>query len=211
MIRRILLLLLLANLLACQSAYYATMEKVGVHKREILADRVQSAQEAQVDAQEQFKSALEQFASVVQYDGGDLLKLHDRLNDEYEDAKSSAAEVSDRIEAIESVAGALFDEWEDELEQYSNARLKAESARKLKDTRRQYGKLLKAMRRAEKTMQPVLVSFKDNVLYLKHNLNARAIGALKGELGSIRRDVDGIIREMNRAIEESSRFIETLK
>lgn len=32
---------------ACESAYYDALEKVGVHKREILIDRIEAAQEAQ--------------------------------------------------------------------------------------------------------------------------------------------------------------------
>lgn len=41
----------------CQSAYYSAMETVGVHKREIMVDRVEEATEAQQDAQQQFTSA----------------------------------------------------------------------------------------------------------------------------------------------------------
>ena len=43
----------------CGNPYYGAMEKVGVHKRDIMVDRVESARDAQQDAQEQFKSALE--------------------------------------------------------------------------------------------------------------------------------------------------------
>jgi hypothetical protein len=45
------------------------------------------------------------------------------------------------------------------------------------------------MRRAEQSIDPVLAALRDNVLYRKHNLNASAVGALKGELASIDRDV----------------------
>ena len=45
----------------CSSAYYGAMEKVGVHKRDIMVDRVEDARDSQAAAQEQFKSALEQF------------------------------------------------------------------------------------------------------------------------------------------------------
>ena len=165
-------------LTACQSAYYSAMEKVGVHKRDILSDRVEEAQQSQQDAQQQFKSALEQFSTLIKFDGGDLQRVYEATDSEYQACSKAAEDVSARINSIESVADALFDEWQDELDQYSNARLKQDSAKKLSDTKRQYSSLLKSMRKAEQSMQPVLSSLKDNTLYLKHNLNAKAIGAL---------------------------------
>lgn len=198
-------------LAACQSAYYSAMEKVGVHKRDILSDRVEEAQQSQQDAQQQFKSALEQFSTLIKFDGGDLQRVYEATDSEYQACSKAAEDVSARINSIESVADALFDEWQDELDQYSNARLKQDSAKKLADTKRQYSSLLKSMRKAEQSMQPVLSSLKDNTLYLKHNLNAKAIGALKGEFSSVQRDISRLIGDMNSAIKQSEQFLATLK
>lgn len=202
---------LFLSLTACQSAYYSAMEKVGVHKRDILVDRVEEAQQSQQEAQQQFKSALEQFSSLINFDGGDLQRIYEATDSEYQACSKAAEDVSARINSIENVAEALFDEWQDELEQYSNAKLKQDSARKLANTRKQYASLLKTMRRAEQSMQPVLASLKDNSLYLKHNLNAKAIGALQGEFDSIQRDINRLIKEMNQAIAQSEQFVATLK
>lgn len=202
---------LLMALAGCQSAYYGAMEKVGVHKRDIMVDRVESAQEAQTDAKEQFKSALAEFRSIVQIKDQDLAQRYDRLNDEYEDSKDAAKAVTDRIDAVEDVSEALFDEWEDEIELYSSANLKRQSATKLSQTRRQYSGLIRAMRSAEARMEPVLQAFQDQVLFLKHNLNARAIDSLQGELGSIETDVAQLIREMERSIAESEAFVSSLQ
>jgi hypothetical protein len=207
----LLLLPLFFSLSACQSAYYSAMEQVGVHKRDILADRVEDAQQSQKEAQQQFKSALEQFSSLIKFDGGDLQRMYEATDSEYQACNKAAEDVSNRINSIESVADALFDEWQDELEQYTNDKLKRDSARKLNATKRQYNSLLKTMRRAEKSMQPVLASLKDNTLYLKHNLNAKAIGALKGEFNSVQRDINRLIDEMNKAIAQSEQFVSTLK
>jgi SMC interacting uncharacterized protein involved in chromosome segregation len=202
---------LLLSLAGCQSAYYGAMEKVGVHKRDIMVNRVESAQEAQTDAKEQFESALAEFRSIVQIKDQDLAQRYDRLNDEYEDSKDAAKSVTDRIDAVEDVSEALFDEWEDEIELYSSANLKRQSATKLSQTRRQYQGLIRAMRSAEARMEPVLQAFQDQVLFLKHNLNARAIDSLQGELGSIETDVAQFIREMERSIAESEAFISNLQ
>lgn len=214
-IRSVLTVILLAGTLpllsACQSTYYSAMEQVGVHKRDILVDRVDNAKESQQDAQEQFASALEQYRAVISFNGGELEELYDRLNAEYEDSEAAAEEVSDRIEKVEDVAEALFAEWEEELNLYTSTSLRRQSERQLNETRSRYKSLIRAMKRAEARMQPVLSALQDNVLFLKHNLNARAIGALKGELDGIRQDVDLMIKEMTTAIQESDRFIADMK
>ena len=203
-------LTLIMLLSGCQSAYYAAWEKVGVEKRDILVDRVENAKESQEDAQEQFSSALEAFSAVVMFDGGELEDVYDKLSGQYEDSVAAAEEVSARIDKVESVAQALFDEWESELDKYQNASLKRDSAAKLRDTQRRYTVLIKAMRKAESKMPPVLNALQDNVLYLKHNLNASAIGALQNELSSVENNVAQLIRQMNAAIAESDAFIASM-
>jgi hypothetical protein len=194
----------------CSSAYYKTMEGFGVEKRDILVDRVEEARDAQDSASEQFASALDQFRSVVDFDGGDLEEIYDRLSREYERSAARAEEVSERIDSVEDVAGDLFGEWEDELEEYSRADMRRDSAALLKDTRNRYGQLMAARRRAERTMEPVLEAFQDQVLALKHNLNARAIGSLRNELDSIERDTAKLIAEMQKAIAEADAFIQSM-
>ena len=205
-------MMILAVLLAgCSSTYYGAMEKLGFEKREIMVDRVEDARDAQDEASEQFASALEQFRSVVNFDGGDLEELYDDLNDEYERSLSRAEAVSERIDEVESVAKALFKEWEKELGEYSRADMKRESQALLNDTRDRYAQMMAAMRRAENTMEPVLEAFQDQVLFLKHNLNARAIGSLRNELADIERDTDRLVREMQKAIAEADTFIQSMR
>jgi len=202
--------LLLLSLAGCSSTYYKTMEGLGFEKRDILVGRVEHARDAQDEASEQFASALEQFRSTVNYDGGDLEEIYDRLNTEFERSESDAAQVRDRIDSVEQVADDLFSEWNLELEEYSRADLRRESAALLKETRGRYNQLMVAMRRAESSMDPVLDAFRDQVLFLKHNLNARAIGSLRNELGSIERDTARLIEQMQKAIAEANAFIESM-
>jgi ElaB/YqjD/DUF883 family membrane-anchored ribosome-binding protein len=195
----------------CQKAYYSAMESVGYDKREILSDRVENARESQQEAKEQFASALERFKSVVAFEGGTLEEKYETLNSEYEDSEDRAADVTKRIDKVEDVAEALFTEWGEEIKQYSSDKLRSSSRSKLNATKKKYAVLIKAMRRAEGKMKPVLAAFKDQVLYLKHNLNAKAIAALEGELSSIRGDVDVLIKEMDKSIAEADAFIKTLE
>ena len=203
--------LMLLTLTACQSAYYQAAEQVGYHKREILVDRVVDARDAQVEAEQQFQSAQQQLLELIDFDGGDIQAAYEDLNDEFEAAEDAAADVGSRIDAIEHVADALFDEWTDELEEYSNARLNADSQRKLQQTQRRYAALIKTMRRSEQRMMPILVALKDNVLYLKHNLNAQAMAALRVEFDKIDSDIDLLISEMQKSIASSNEFIDSLQ
>ena len=211
MLIRALILVSALALTACDSIVINAMEKVGIPKRELLVDRIEDAQEAQQEGQEQFKSALEQFKEVINFDGGELEAMYNRLNDSYEDSVDAADNISNRIDKVDSVANALFDEWEDEIDQYSNQNLKRSSEQQLRETRSRYKRLLRAMRKAEQSIAPVLSTLKDNTLFLKHNLNARAIASLKGELGSVNQQVSSLIRNMEQAITESDNFIKALQ
>lgn len=209
--KRLLLMLVMGTVLGCSSAYYNTMEKLGVHKRDIMVDRVEDARDSQKAAEKQFASALEEFKSVVAVDGGNLESVYKKLNSEYEDSKSAAEDIRKRIEGIESVSKALFKEWEQELKQYSNKQLRSESQRKLKDTKNKYEQMIAAMRKTESRLDPVLQAMNDQVLYLKHNLNARAIQSLKQEVVKIDKDVDILLAAIRTSVAEADAFIQEMK
>lgn len=197
-------------LMGCSNTYYNAMEKLGFHKRDLLVDRVSDAKEAQKDGAQQFESALEQFKSVVNVEGGELEKIYDSLNRHYKDSLKSANDIRGRINDIESVAQALFNEWRDEIKLYSSASLRRDSEQKLKATKVKYTQLVKALEKSESLLQPVLDAMQDQVLYLKHNLNARAISSIKNEVPKIDRDVDKLITAMRNAMAEADVFIEGL-
>lgn len=199
-----------AALGGCKSVYYGTMEKFGYHKRDILVDRVQDARDAQEQAKQQFASALEQFTAVVGFEGGELEKTYKRLNAEFERSESRAEAVHKRIEDVQDVAKALFREWEGELDEYTNEKLKRLSRQKLEQTQERYRQLITAMQRAESKIDPVLAAFRDQVLFLKHNLNAQAVASLEDELVSVRTDVTTLIEAMEASIAEANAFIEAM-
>lgn len=195
----------------CQSMYFSAMEKVGIHKRDILIDRVEDAREAQQETKEQFQSALEAFSALTGFDGGDLEDRYNDLKDVLDRSEEKADEVHQRINAVEDVAQALFDEWEEELELYSSSSMRRSSEKQLHDTRRRCTQLVTSMRRAEKKIEPVLTPLRDQVLYLKHNLNARAVAALRNELSDVQNDVARLVQELEKAVDEADRFIADLE
>ena len=206
-----LLLLSLSGCEACRKEvreqYYDSLEKIGLEKREMLVKRVGKARNAQEEAQEQFEDALEQFQSLVGHDGGELEKMYDSLKGEYDDAEARAENVRDRIKKVENVALALFEEWRQEIAVFENASYRRESEQKLRDTKNRYSQLIETMKRAADSMDPVLNKLRDQVLYLKHNLNAQALGSLDKEADLLQAEIGKLITDMQASIAEADRFI----
>lgn len=203
---------LLAVLVAgCSQTYYNTLEKFGIAKREILADRVDATRKAQQEAKEEFADALQRFLAVTKTDGGTLQRKYDELNAQFKRSEAQAQEVRDRIAAVEDVATALFREWKQELAQYSSSQLRRDSERQLDATRRKYDALVSLMQRAADRMDPVLATFRDQVLYLKHNLNAAAVSSLGATHRTLEADITRLISEMETSIREAEAFIRDLK
>lgn len=210
--KRLALLLVSASMLTgCQSAYYAAAEKVGYAKRDILVSRVESARDAQVDAKGEITDALAEFRKVVNFQGGELEARYESLAAQLDDSEDAANEVHKRVRDVEDVAEVLFDEWREELAQYSSADLRAKSEQQLRQTRARYEQMIGAMKRAEGRLEPALRPLRDQVLYLKHNLNAQAIAGIKGEVVQVDAQVGQLVAEIDRATAEADRFIAGLE
>lgn len=206
--RRLLLFpLFLLSLSGCSQLYYSSMKKLGKEKRDILVNRILDGKKAQEQAADQFKTALEAFVEVTKFDGGELEKSYKKLNKELERAEDRAKKVSDQIESIDKVARDLFKEWEKEIGEMSNGRLKTESNRLLSDSRSRHEQLIRQMQASEKKMQPVLTAFRDQVLFLKHNLNSKAIGSLKKSAIEIDNEVGLLIKEIEKSNQQADKTI----
>jgi len=191
----------------CGSVYYSTMEKFGKEKRDILIDNVENVQNSQAKAQEEFKDALTKIKELYAFDGGKLETFYNELKDSYEECDSRAKQIDERINRVQQVAKDLFKEWRMEIGQINDVKLKNSSKRSLNDAKTKYHKLETIMMKSTKGMSPVLTKLKDYVLYLKHNLNAKAVGSLSGEVVSIEKDVERLISDMNMSIKEAEAFI----
>ena len=194
----------------CQTTYYKGWELFGKEKRHLLKDNVEKARDEQEKASEQFKDALTRVKEIYGFEGGDLEDFYNKLSDDYSACERRAEAVEERIDTVEEIASDLFNEWENEIDDISNAQLKAKSRQSLEDTKVRYARLSDAMVKARDRMQPALTHLQDYVLYLKHNLNAQAIGALKREVDDIEVEVAALIRDMSKSIEEADQFLKTL-
>ena len=201
------LLVSLMSLTACRNVMYSAYEKVGVYKRDLLKKRVLAARDEQKGAQQKFKDALTRLKEITGFDGGELEKRYRGLQSDDDDAASRVAAVHKRIQEVETVAGDLFAEWEKENRQIETDTLRETSRQQLNDTRKRYDEMLRALKRAESGMDPVLRKLHDYVLALKHSLNAQAIADLRGESAKIQADVARLIEDMNGSIARADEFI----
>jgi Protein of unknown function (DUF2959). len=194
-----------------RNAYYQSRESLlGHHKRDIVVLQVDQACESLKESRDQFVDALEKFKSIARYDDSPLEQRYQQLKKRYDICRNKADQVAQRIRAIEEVSEALFAEWEAELALYSRRSLRARSQQQLKKSRQQYGRLLKTLQVAESRMHPVLAAFQDQVLFLKHNLNAHAIAALRHEFVEMGVDISRLIEVMEKTISEASQFVSVL-
>ena len=199
---------LMAGCQTTREAYYNAWENLGGYaKRERLVDYVTAARNEQGEAKEEFANALEQFKSVVNFSGGDLEVLYNQLNDSYESSAAQAEEVRNRIVSVRRVGQALFEEWDGEVEEISDASLRRRSRELFDQTKASYDEMLARMDSAAGSMDPVLTSFRDRVLFIKSNLNAAAIASLKDEELELTTDIEELIREMEASIREADEFI----
>jgi hypothetical protein len=194
----------------CTSAYYATMQKLGKEKRDILVQRVKDSKKDQEQTKEKLQTTMESFQALTGFQGGSLEKSYKKLNSDYESAADQVAKLHDRIQSIDKVSGDLFTEWQGEINQMGNAKLKAKSTAMLKDSQARQAVFMKAMRNTEARIAPVMASFHDQVLFLKHNLNARAIGSLKGTSAQMDTDVTSLMKSIDGSMAEADNLINSL-
>ncbi len=192
---------------SCSTVYYNFWEFLGQEKRELLQSEMEAITSNQTDTKEDFKDTLSKIRSEYSYKEGSLESTYDDLSDDYNDLHSNAEDLSKSIDKAKNIAEDLFDEWEDEASKITNSKFRAESLRKRVITMTKFKVALKSVRKVESKMTKVLVKLNDRVLYLKHNLNAKAIGKIKIELKNIEQDIVSLIGQIDESNQQANSFI----
>lgn len=191
-------------------AYYNTKESMGQHKRDLVVQHVEQACSSLERSRDQFEDTLDKFKTVICVPETSLEHKYKLLKRQYDFCQLRADEVGHRIAAITTVSEALFAEWEAELKLYESRTLRSRSSQQLKASRQHYVRLIKSLSKAESKISPVLAAFRDQVLFLKHNLNAQAIAALQHEFVGISLDISQLIEVMEKTINEANQFVSVL-
>ena len=61
-----------------------------------------------------------------------------------------------------------------------------------------------------KKIQPVLVRMNDQMLYLKHQLNAQSLGILQKEMQHIEKGIVNMLHELTKSIAVTEQYINTM-
>jgi hypothetical protein len=212
------LILLPFLLISCQSAIenaiketkYSAYEMIGYQKRDLFKKEARNVKSNQEETGQSFKDALDRLKELYNFDGGNLEKQDRKLNSAYETAKTKADGVHSSVKQLETVAQDLFDEWKKEIAEISTPDLRAKSTAKRLEAKTKYDEFHASLKKSEAKLGPVLTKLHDQVLYLKHNLNAAAVTGLKAESGKVQSDIEALIKEMNSSISQTDEFIKTL-
>lgn len=210
--------MLLLSLVACASKIqkaardvkYKAYEKIGYEKRDLFKSEIKNVKEDQEDSSEAFKDALTNLKEIYAFDGGNLENQYESLNESYLDAREKSNNLKARVTKVNTVAQDLFTEWETEISQIKTAEYQTKSRAQLAETKKKYNGLYKQLKKSESKMDPVLVKLQDQVLFLKHNLNAKAIAGLKVESDKIQTDIKSLLSEIEQSSKEADEFIKTL-
>lgn len=192
---------------AVRDTKYSALEMFGLQKRDLLKKEVENARDEQAKVTEEFKDALQRLKALYNIKSGPFDEAYEDLNDAYQDAKKKSAQVSQAIQKVETVAGDLFLEWEKEINEIRTTELKVQSAQSLNETKKKYSQMLVVLKAAEKRIAPVLSKLNDHVLFLKHKLNAKSIGALENESLRIQVQIEHLMEDMSKAIKAADQFI----
>lgn len=193
-----------------KDAKYGAYEMIGYEKRDLFKKEVKAVKKDQDDSQKAFEDALAKLQYFYSYDGGKTESEYNKLKDSYESSRDESENLSASIQKLDEVARDLFAEWKEEINGISNSDLRKKSTVKLSETRIRYRELHQKLKNSEKNMSPILVKMKDQVTFLKHNLNAGAISGLQTEGDRIEQDIEKLIKEMKTANREAEDFIKTL-
>lgn len=198
-------------IVGCQSAYYAAREKMAKQNRHLLRDQVENSRDDQEKASEAFTNALTRLKKMYGIAGGNPEEMYNRLSEGYENCRQRAEIIDERIDKIQRIASDLFAPWRQEIDRIQNPGFRSKCARKLKDIQSRFAILESSLITARRRMSPILANLKDYVLFLKHNLNAQAMGTLQGEAVSIETNVNRLIRDISQSIKEADAFLAVLE
>jgi hypothetical protein len=200
----VLLVLLFLSLPACQRPSPPD-HALPFADRQILAERIVWARDAQLQAAAEFAAALDSYRAVMAQ-GGDPEVKYRTLWHTNERSRTWAEHVRSHIDGVEEVGRGLFNQWELELGHYQNERLRTASGRYLGEVRGQYLQMLDAMRKAEEQLQPLQAGFNDQTLSLKHGLDQEG-KVLQG----LQTDIANFIGAMEISVRETDAFLVRLQ
>jgi hypothetical protein len=176
-----------------------------------LAKRATQAIAAQQAAVEQFQTDRQALLALANSEESDLKTPYRALFHAYNDSIEVVVAVSSAVANVDQTASEIFREWEEEIEVYTDARLKADSQANFAKTQQSYESLIRSLRQTEAKLDPTLAALKGNVTHFKHQLTASGLASRKPELLALEQDIAGLINSLNTSIASCDAFIRSVQ
>ncbi len=207
----IIIIFLVLFMSSCQTtSYYKTKGLFGAEKRELLVDSVEGVRNSLQETVDVFQIATAGLNVVINVKDKKMEERYEHLKNDYENCKSESDDVRPRIDTMETMSGDFFDEWMEEMQLYTNESFRNASRDKYNKTRKRYTKLVQSFRDVEGKLEPTLNGFRDQVLFLKHNINAQSVTSLEDELVTVEAEIEALIRELQVAIKDTDVFLSSM-
>ena len=205
------LLVLLTMLAGCQvSPYYASMERLGVSRGEVLAERVDAARDAQRHSQKALSSALSRLELALSASPSTFSREREALTEALETSRDAQRELAWRLEEADEAAEAVFSQWREELDAYRDDRYRELSEQQLARSRARYAELRDGLGASRDQMQPLTATLDDAALLLKHEENARDMAALGDRVSLMGDEMATLTTRAERIDRETDALVEAL-
>jgi len=198
-------------LVGCNKNYFNAMETMGYHKHGVLVARVKEARDAFQDSQKQFQGTLKELTAIANNPASDTQTLVKKLSSELDHSESTAKSVHKHVSDVEQAARGFFQDEAKKLNKEKDEAKRLQRRRDLERDRAEYFIVLKAMRRAESTLTPVLIRLRTQILYVNRNPSTKSFTYLKDNLGTLEADVTSLVREMKTAVTTCDAYIQARK
>jgi len=191
------LLFLLSGISGCEQSFYPSVHAFKQDKRATVVDKIRSAKDAEVSAKKQFIATVKALSSVEVSRDGKSNKLKQQLESNLNKCGRKATSFIKRTDKVEFATKEFIRDWEDELDLFSNEKLRRASELKLADTRKQCEEMVHLMKSASVKVEPAIIALSDYLLFLKHNLSSYAATSLEEEMSVAVNKTNEVINAMD--------------
>jgi Mg2+ and Co2+ transporter CorA len=207
----LLLPLLSLPIVSCQTAGSGASIKSADPDFDVLETRIEQYREVQQAALQQFEATGQQLSGWSSHEVTDLQALYAATAQQDDASIEVAIEVSAAINSIEEAAEAAFKEWQIAVDLNSDAQLRAESQKRLGETRQRYADMLQVLRQCEAKTSSVLAALNSNEEYFKDHLDPGEVASRQPQLNALRNDVQSLVYRMNIALDSTEAFINSIE
>ena len=193
------------------TAVSAPAQEAGVKQVEQLTNKFGSTVEAITDARAQLVKTMDVYNSIFSEVAKDRKSLYKKLQNEMDTMVKRRGEISTRAEQTRIEADNLFVSWGNSLSGITDPDLRKRSEERLAKTKARYADIQATGRQADDAYAPVMKKLQDQVAYLGHDLNAEAVGSLKGDAAKLTGQVDELKKRIDDLVGSINKNIDALR